>query len=254
MRTTIGTYYPVQSFIHRLDGRVKILLVLLGTVTLFIVKSFYALLFLALFYLLVFLLSNLPAYWIYKALRPVLVIILIAFLFQIGFSAEPDIFLRVIAGLRVVSRIVILVGLASVMSFTTTPPELTFALESLLAPLKILKLPVAEFALSLTIALRFIPQILTEASDLVKAQKARGADFSSSNWYKRGKALIPLFVPLFILTYRQSEELGRAMEARAYHGADGRSRYKERYLKNTDYLVFAATLIILTIALLIGRL
>ena len=252
MRTTIGTYYPVQSFIHRLDGRVKILIVMLATLTLFMTESFAALLFLALFYILVFLLSNLPAYWIYKALRPVLVILLIAFLFQVGFSAEPDIFLRVTAGLRVVVRIVILVSLASVLGFTTTPPELTFALESLLSPLKILKLPVAEFALAITIALRFIPQILTEASDLVKAQKARGADFSSANLYKRGKALLPLFIPLFVLTYRRSEELGRAMEARAYHGDEGRTRYKAYYLRNTDYLSFIGTLIVLAIALLIG--
>jgi len=259
--SVIGTYYPVQSFVHKIDARIKILLIVFSTVVLFLTDNFFAFLYLFLFYLVVFFLSNLPASWIYKAMRPVFTILFIAFFFQILFTPGADIYVKwsiftiskqgIILGLTVVIRILLLVGFASILSYTSTPIELTDAIESLLSPLKILRLPVSEFALVMTIALRFVPQILTEAQDLVKAQKARGATLEHRNIFKRGKALLPLFIPLFVSTYRNAEDLGKAMESRAYHGGKGRTHYKERKLMNRDYLVFAGTTVILVIALLI---
>ncbi len=255
----IGAYYPVQSFLHTLDGRVKILLVALTTVVLFSVNTFLAFLFLFVYYFVVFLLSDLPLGWMYKAIRPVFTILFIALFFQVLFTSGPNILFKwgiivislegLILGLKVIVQIFILAGFASILSFTTTPIQLTDALESLLSPLKLLRLPVSEFALVMTIALRFIPQILTQAHDLMKAQKARGADFESANLLKKGKALLPIFIPLFLLTYRSAEELGRAMESRGYTGGAGRTHYRERRIGSKDYLVFVGTIIILGIAL-----
>ncbi len=257
----IGTYYPVQSFIHKIDARIKILLLITATVTLFAVDSFFAFFYLGLFYLVIFLLSNLPPLWIYKALRPAWTILLIAFFFQALFTPGPDMLLKwgifnvsaqgIATGLTVITRISIMIGFASILSFTSTPMELTDAIESLLAPLKIIKLPVSEFALVMTIALKFIPQILSEAQDLIKAQKARGADFDSSNIFKKGKALLPLFIPLFLNTYRTAEDLGKAMESRAYRGGKGRTHYKERSLSGVDYVSFASTVVVLAISIYI---
>lgn len=260
--TTIGTYYPVQSFTHRLDARIKILLVIAITIALFTVSTFYAFLFMGFFYLLIFILSNLPAAWMYKALRPVFTILFIALFFQVLFTPGADILFKwgifviteqgIVLGLKVITRIMLLVGFASILSFTSTPIELTDAIEWLLSPLRILRFPVTDFAMVMTIALRFIPQILTEAQDLVKAQKARGADFESGNLLRRGRALLPIFIPLFVHSYRTAEDLGRAMESRAYHGGKGRTHYKEHKLDNKDYLTLIGALTILTIALLIG--
>lgn len=257
----IGTYYPVQSFIHKIDARIKILLIVATTITLFAVNSFYAFLYLGIFYMAIFLLSGLPPLWIYKALRPALTILLIAFFFQALFTPGADMLFKwgifnisvqgIVIGLRVILRVSILIGFASILSFTSTPIELTDAIESLLSPLKVIRLPVSEFALVMTIALKFIPQILSEAQDLIKAQKARGADFDSGNIFRKGKALLPLFIPLFLNTYRTAEDLGEAMESRAYNGGKNRTHYKERKLFGTDYLISASSLIILAIAIYI---
>ena len=236
---TFGQYYPANSFVHKMDARFKILLTIAYIVAVFLVKSFHFLGFLACFcYLIVAIIfSKVNFFRILKSIKVVLFFVIFSAILQIFFNGDGNVVLK-IGSLKItdyalynagfiVARIVLVVMGASLLTLTTSPIELADGIESLLTPLKFIKFPVHEFALIMSIALRFIPTLLDETDRIIKAQKARGADFESGNIFKRAKALIPVLIPLLISSFRRADELADAMDARCYAGSKKRTKFKK---------------------------
>lgn len=260
-----GQYYEGNSVIHRLDPRAKLLFVVLFIVSIFVAKDIYA--FAMLFGLLVLciIVSRVPLRVILKGLKPLTIIILFTAILNMFWTTdtrEPIFSVTIIpnfwtmtlhykglinAGILAFRIVILLIGTTLFFSYTTTPIELTDGLEKGLSPLKKIKIPVHEFAMMMTIALRFIPTLIDETSKIMNAQKARGADFSSGGLIKKAKALIPIIIPLFVSSFRRAEELATAMECRCYHGGNGRTRMKVLKMKFKDYVF-----ILLSIAMLVG--
>ena len=243
---TFGQYYPATSFVHKMDARIKILISIAYIVAVFLVSSYHFLGFAAcvLFVMAATAFSRVPFLRVLKSIKGVLFFVIFSAVLQLFFnkSGTPlwengfitDIGL-VSAGF-IVARITLVVLGASVLTLTTSPVELADGIESLLYPLKLIKFPVHEFALIMSIALRFIPTLLDETDRIIKAQKARGADFESGNLFKRAKALVPVLLPLLISSFRRADELADAMDARCYAGSKHRTKYKKATLTWRDLI------------------
>ena len=236
---SFGQFYPATSFVHKMDARIKILLSIAYIVAVFLVKEFQFIGFLACFILVLVatIFSKVPFLKVLKSVKAILLLIVISAILQIFFNAEGRLLLELgfikiydtgllMAGF-IVARISLVVLGASLLTLTTSPVEIADGIESLMSPLKLIKFPVHEFALIMSIALRFIPTLLEETDRIIKAQKARGADFESGNLFKRAKALIPVLIPLLIGSFRRADELADAMDARCYAGSKNRTRYKK---------------------------
>ncbi|MGI6766149.1 MAG: energy-coupling factor transporter transmembrane component T family protein [Lentihominibacter sp.] len=256
---TLGQYYPGNSWIHRLDPRVKIIATLLYIVALFLVPDFWGFLiaFAALETTVV--LSKVPWKFILKGLKPVFLIIaftLIVNMFMIKGEVLVQIWVFHITreGLRMAAfmgiRLTMLILGSSMLTLTTRPIGLTDGIEALLSPLKKIGVPAHELAMMMTIALRFIPTLLEETDKIIKAQQARGADFESGNIIRRAKALVPILVPLFISAFRIAQDLAMAMEARCYGSGIKRTRMNAMKLDRSDlaasllFLVFLALIVL----------
>ncbi len=248
---TLGQYYPINSIIHRLDPRLKIIASFAYIIALFIVKNIQSYIIVIGFVSLMILLSKVPPKYILKGLRPILLIIILTFginifmtqgevIFQKGFITitREGIEMAVFMALRL---IFLIIG-TSLLTLTTSPIELTDGIERVLNPFKRFGVPAHELAMMMTIALRFIPTLLEETDKIMKAQMARGADFESGNLVKRAKSLIPLLVPLFIGAFRRADDLAMAMEARCYRGGENRTRMKQLEYHARDYI---ATVVII---------
>lgn len=260
---TIGQYYPAQSPIHRLDPRVKIVCTLIFLVSLFVQNSVlgYALAFV--FLACMIHVSKVPAKFIGKGLKPIVILLLFtvamnlfltrggAVLFHWGIITITETGLRTSVFMAV--RLVLLVAGSSLMTFTTTPNGLTDGLEKLLHPLNRIHVPVHEVSMMMSIALRFIPILLEETDKIMKAQIARGTDFESGNIIQRAKAMIPILVPLFVSAFRRANDLAMAMEARCYHGGEGRTKMKPLKYHYQDRLAYAITWGYLIAIVVIGR-
>ncbi len=253
---SLGQYYEANSLIHKLDPRAKLFFVIVFLVATFLAKNIFAFALLVALTLLLVFISKVPIRVILKGLKPLVIIIIFTAILNIFFtkgeetdllwSAEiiPD-FWRVSiykkglinAGILIVRIVTLLIGTSLFFSYTTTPIELTDGIETALAPLKKIKVPVHEFAMMMTIALRFIPTLIDETAKIMNAQKARGADFSSGGLIKRAKALIPIIIPLFVSAFRRADELATAMECRCYRGGKGRTRMKILKMKARDYIM-----------------
>ncbi len=253
---TLGQYFPGQSVIHRLDARVKLILIVLLIVNIFVAQSVVSYILAAVFVLGSVFLSQIPFSMVLKSLKPLLYVVVLTTLINLFFtSGEPVWEFWVITitkegitrSLEMIVRIVLLVIGTSLLTYTTSPIMLTDALERLLSPLKKLKFPVHEFALMMTIALRFIPTLIEEVDKIIAAQKARGADFESGNIINRTKALIPILVPLFVSAFRRADELAVAMECRCYKGGEGRTRLREYKVEARDYIALAVMLLCLAL-------
>lgn len=240
---TIGQYFPGDTFIHRLDPRIKIIIVALYIASLFFINNFYPYILVVGFILAAVHVSKVPLKFILKGLKPLMFIIMITFFINIFMTKGEVLFeLGPLAvtkeGLRqavfMALRLVFLITGTSLLTLTTSPIALTDGIEKLLGPFKKLGLPAHELAMMMTIALRFIPTLLEETDKIMKAQMARGADFESGNILRRAKNLVPLLVPLFINAFRRADELATAMEARCYRGGDSRTRMNELKLRITD--------------------
>ena len=243
---TFGQYYPVKSFVHQMDARIKILLSIAYIVAVFLIKEFCFLGFAVAgaFVLVTCLFAKIPLLKVLKSLKVIIFFVVFSAVLQLFFNTEGNSVLKygVInitdIGLKragfIILRIVLVVTGTSLLTFTTTPVELADGIESLLSPLKIIKFPAHEFALIMSIALRFIPTLMEETDRIIKAQKARGADFESGNLLKRAKALVPVLVPLLIGSFRRADELADAMEARCYAGSKNRTKYKKQNLTWRD--------------------
>lgn len=255
---TLGQYYPGKSLIHRLDARTKIIATLLFIVEIFVVNNFWGFLIAAAALLAVIGVSRVPVKFIFRGLTAIFLIILFTFIINL-FMVDGRVlwhwkFLTITyEGLHraffMAVRLILLIIGSSILTLCTKPIELTDGLEKLLKPLSKIGVPSHEIALMMTIALRFIPTLMEETDKIIKAQEARGADFESGNIIQRAKSLIPILIPLFISSFRIAQDLALAMEARCYHGGDGRTRMNEIHFKKGDLL--AALLLIAFLGLII---
>lgn len=242
---TIGQYYPAQSPVHRLDARLKLTVTFIYIVSLFIINSFVGYGFAILCLGLVIRASKVPLKFMLKGLKSIVIIILFTVFINLFMTQGETILIQVgfvkitLEGVLLASkmciRLVMLIIGSSVLTLTTTPIQLTDAIEYILKPFKKIGVPSHEIAMMMTIALRFIPTLLDETDKIMKAQQARGADFDTGNLIQKAKALIPILVPLFISAFRRAEELAMAMEARCYHGDENRTRMNMMQMKNSDY-------------------
>ncbi|QQY79384.1 energy-coupling factor transport system permease protein [Keratinibaculum paraultunense] len=245
---TIGQYFPKDTFVHRLDPRIKILIVAMFIISLFFIDTFYPYILILAFILVSIKLSEIPVKYVFKGLKPLMPIIIITFVINTLFTkGEVLLALGPITitkeGLSQATfmalRLIFLITGTSLLTLTTSPISLTDGIEKLLSPFRKVGLPAHELAMMMTIALRFIPTLLEETDKIMKAQMARGADFESGNIMNRAKNLVPLLVPLFINAFRRADELANAMEARCYRGGENRTRLNELKLKPNDILAIS---------------
>lgn len=240
---TLGQYFPGESLIHQLDPRTKIIGTILFISSIFLAESYIAYGVLVAFSALSITISGVPCRLVIKSIKPLWLILLITLVIHllttpghIIFAAGPiaitDAGLK--QGILMSLRLVLLIVISSLLTFTTSPIVLTDGIERLLNPLKRIGVPAHELAMMMTIALRFIPTLIEETDRIMKAQIARGAEFSSGSIFKRAQNMIPLLVPLFISAFRRADELATAMEARCYRGGDNRTRMKELRLTFRD--------------------
>ena len=257
---TIGQFYPADSVIHKLDPRVKLIATFAFLISLFVGKGILAYIIATIFLAAVIKLSKVPFKMIMKGLKAIIIILLITvsfnlfltdgeILFQLGFLKVTK--EGVSVAFFMALRLIYLVVGASLMTLTTTPNDLTDGLESVLAPLNKIKVPVHEISMMMSIALRFIPILMEETDRIMKAQKARGADFDSGNLIQKAKSMIPLLVPLFISAFRRANDLAMAMEARCYRGGEGRTKMKPLRYEKRDriaYVILAVYLVVMIFA------
>lgn len=252
---TLGQYFPGESVMHRLDPRTKLVALIVYVVMLFVAKGTASYLLCAASAAVLIAMSRVAPRLILKSLKPVIVIVIFTAVLNMLYTPGRELvsfwIFKITAegvynGVFMAVRIIMLVAVTSLLTYTTSPIALTDAIEHLLSPLKKLKVPVHEFAMMMTIALRFIPTLIEETDKIMSAQKARGADFESGNLLRRAKALIPVLVPLFVSAFRRADELAVAMECRLYHGGEGRTRLNVLRFSRLD--AAAAVLVICFVA------
>ena len=251
---TLGQYFPGNSPVHRLDPRTKLIAVTLYIVALFLAKFFltYAILFLVLAAAVK--ISKVPLKSLVGGMKPIALVVVFTAVLNLLYTPGEHVLAKfwiftitlegVFTAFFMVIRIMMLIAGTFLLTYTTSPILLTDGLESLLGPLKKLKVPVHELAMMMSIALRFIPTLIEETDKIMSAQRARGADFESGNLMQRAKAMIPLLVPLFISAFRRADELAVAMECRCYHGGEGRTRLRQLKYTAMDKAVIALFLAI----------
>lgn len=247
-----GRYIPGDSLIHRMDPRSKIISILIFICIVFLANNIYTYSLLTLFVLLIIYLTRLKVTFLLNGLRPVVYLIIFTFVLQLFFTREGEIIFSLgwikiyEMGLKqaifISLRFFLLVLVTSLLTLTTTPITLTDGIETLLNPLKKVKFPVHELALMMSISLRFIPTLMDELDKIMKAQIARGVEFSSGSIKQRIQAIIPLLIPLFISSFKRAEELSVAMEARGYRGGEGRTKYRLLEWKAVDTLAIVILL------------
>lgn len=253
---TIGQYYPANSVIHRLDPRVKLLGTIVFVVTVFFVNDLTGLALATVALAAVIGLSKVPLKYMLKGLKAIFILMIFTVLLNIFLTPGTELvhlgFFKitkeglVLAGKTAIRLIYLIVG-STIMTLTTTPNHLTDGLEKALGPLKKIHFPVHELAMTMSIALRFIPILMEETDKIMKAQQARCADFESGNLIQRMKSLIPILVPLFISAIRRANDLAMAMEARCYHGGVGRTKMKPLVYALRDYLAYLLILVYILI-------
>ena len=246
---TLGQYFPGNSVIHRLDPRTKLLALLVFIVLLFVAggPASYGLLFAVLVTCIT--ISKIPPKAFVRGMKPLIFILIFTAILNLFFTPGEKVLVSVwsititlegvIRAVYMLARILMLIACTFLLTYTTSPIALTDGLESLLNPLKVIKVPVHELSMMMCIALRFIPTLIEETDKIMCAQKARGADFETGKLKDRVKALIPILVPLFISAFRRADELATAMECRCYHGGQGRTKMKLLRYKRRDLQAFA---------------
>ena len=259
---TLGQYYDADSLIHKLDPRVKLAFTLIYIVSLYVGNSVYCYLFAAAFLCFVIALSKVPVRFMVRGLRSIVVILVISALFNL-FLIEGDVLVRfwifriTRQGIRtaafMVIRLIMLIMGSTIMTLTTTPNDLTDGLEKALGFLKIIRFPVHEIGMMMSIALRFIPILVEEVNKIMKAQMARGADFDGGGLIKKAKAMVPMLIPLFVSSFRRASDLALAMEARCYHGGEGRTKMYPLKYRKEDLLAYLVLLVYLGLMIVIAK-
>ncbi|MCC8067385.1 MAG: energy-coupling factor transporter transmembrane protein EcfT [Clostridiales bacterium] len=254
---TIGQYYPTDSVIHKLDPRVKLAGTLVFIISLFAFGSIEAYVAATIFLATVIRISKVPFKFMIKGLKSIIMLLMITVIFNL-FLVQGTVVVKfwifsiTIEGIKtavsMAIRLIYLIIGSSVMTLTTTPNDLTDGLEKALSPLKKIHVPVHEISMMMSIALRFIPILMEETDKIMKAQQARGADFESGNLIQKAKNMVPLLVPLFISAFRRANDLAMAMEARGYHGGEGRTKMRPLVYKGKDkaaYLILLAYFVLM---------
>ena len=253
---TLGQYFPGNSPVHRLDPRTKLIMLVGYIVALFCAVSWVSYAVVFAFLAATISISKIPVKSIVRGMKPLIVILVFTGVLNLFFTVgegEPlvDFWIftiyteGVVRAFFMVIRILMLITGTFLLTYTTSPIALTDGLESLLSPLKVIKLPVHELSMMMCIALRFIPTLIEETDKIMCAQKARGADFETGKLMERVKALIPILVPLFISAFRRADELATAMECRCYHGGEGRTKMKLLRYMRRDYLTYGVGVLLL---------
>ena len=260
---TLGQYYPADSVVHKMDPRVKILLLIAVIVAIFLAGNLLAFVPIIAFLVIVTKLSKVPVKMMLKGLKPLRLILILTFVLNLFFLQGETVLLdlgfaqikkeALILAVHYSLRLVLLVLFSSILTLTTPPITLTDGLERLLSPLRVIHFPAHEMAMMMSIALRFIPTLMEEADKIMKAQTARGADFESGNLIARAKAMVPLLVPLFVSAFRRAGDLAMAMEARCYHGGEGRTRLRVLKCEKRDYIACAVVALLIACVVLLGR-
>lgn len=262
---TLGQYFPGNSILHRADPRAKLILTILYIAVVFTAKNVlsFALLGAATVFLIA--ISRISLRVIFRGLRPLVFVILFTALLNLFWTGGEHLvfsFWKIqvyaegiwTAALMAFRILILISGTCVILTYTTSPIMLTDGLEQLLAPLKKLHVPVHEFSMMMTIALRFIPTLIEETDKIMAAQKSRGADFSSGSLIRRAKALIPILVPLFVSAFRRADDLAVAMECRCYRGGDGRTRMTALHYSWIDLLLLLFLLFLLAAIILLNQL
>ena len=258
---TIGQYYPGGSIIHRLDARVKLIGVFAHITALLLTNNFIGYGIAALYVALVIWVCKVPINLMLKGLRSILFVLMFAVTINLFLTPGDTVlvsvfFIRVtlegiLMALQMTSRLVLLIIGSSLLTLTTSPIKLTDGIEALLSPLKIIKLPAHDIAMMMTIALRFIPTLVDEMQKIMKAQKARGADFTSGNIIKRAKNMLPILIPLFVSAFKRADELATAMESRCYRGDVKRTKMKEIKMTPKDWVALGVVGIVTAVIIIV---
>lgn len=246
----LGRYLQGDSFVHRLDPRAKMILCFYFVLIVFLCNNWQTYLLLSATTLLCVVLSKIKLSYFIKGVMPLIWLILFTVLLQVFFTRGGTVYWQfgpltltqfgLLNGMFVFCRFVLIIFMSTLLTLTTPPLAIADATESLMAPLKKIKVPVHEISLMLSIALRFVPTLMDETTKIMNAQRSRGVDFSEGSLVKRIKAVIPLLIPLFVSALTRAEDLATAMEARGYRGGEGRTKYRRQIwqLKDTVSLVF----------------
>ncbi len=252
---TLGQYFPGNSFVHRLDPRTKLILLVAYIVALFTASNWISYGAVLVFLAVSIAISTIPLKSILRGMKPLVMILLFTGILNIFFTPGENVLISfwgiditvegIVRAFFMMARILMLIPGTFLLTYTTSPISLTDGLESLLSPLKRLRLPVHELSMMMCIALRFIPTLIEETDKIMPAQKARGADFESGNLMQRVKALVPILVPLFISAFRRADELATAMECRCYQGGEGRTKMKLLRYKLCDFQAFGMGVLLL---------
>lgn len=254
---TIGQFFPGRSILHRMDPRVKIALTFVFIIFIFVASNFVSVGLMVLTVVGCMLLSQVPLKLYFKGLKPIIFIVIFTSILNIFYYKDGHVLFHwqfitittqgLLRSLMITLRIICMIITSCALTYTTSPTDLTDAIERLMSPLKLFKIHVHEIAMMMTIALRFVPTLLEETDKIMSAQKARGADMESGNLMQRMKALIPILIPLFVSSFRRAYDLAVAMECRCYQGGDGRTRMKQLRMGRLD-----AICLLFTIALCAG--
>lgn len=243
---TIGQYYPTGSVIHKLDPRVKLIATCLFIISIFTFKNLSGYIVAAAYLLIVIIVSKVPLRYILKGFRSVLILVIFTAVFNLYAAG-------VISALFFVIRIIFIIMGSSLLTYTTTPKQLTDGIEKLFGPLNKIKVPVHEFALIMSLALRFIPILVEETDKIIKAQTSRGANYDEGGLIVKAKSVISLLIPLLASAMRRAGDLALAMDARCYNGGEGRTKMKPLMYVKRDYVAYAVVLLYLILLFALGR-
>lgn len=252
---TLGQFFPGNSVVHKMDPRAKLVMLVVYIVALFVAANWISYGVMLAFLVLSIAISKIPVKSIFRGMKPMLFILAFTAILNIFFTEGETVLLEVwvlkitleglIRAFFMMIRILMLITGTFLLTYTTSPIALTDGLESLLNPLKKIRVPVHELSMMMCIALRFIPTLIEETDKIMSAQKARGADFETGNLMQRVKALVPILVPLFISAFRRADELATAMECRCYHGGEGRTKMKLLRYARRDFLAYGLGIVLL---------
>ena len=260
---SFGQYYPSNSVVHRLDARAKLLLTVAFIVMVFLVDNLLAYIPVVVFILLVTLVSRVPVIKVLKSIKAIIFIVVLMSIINLFANAEGEVYWSwwrlsitsggVLTAINLALRLIFLVMGSSLLTYTTTPMELTDGMESLMYPLKLIKVPTHDIAIIMSIALRFIPILMEEVDKIMMAQKARGACFDRGGVFKRAKALLPVLIPLFVSAFRRADELALALDARCYNATPNRTKYKQAKLGWGDLVATLITGVFITLVVAINN-
>lgn len=243
-----GQYYPIDSVVHRMDPRMKLFLTVLFVVAIFFVNTYFGFMMTAAVLLFIILLAKLPMLSVLKSVRAIIFIVIFAAVINLFMISDGEVLWSwralqitdqgIHTTIKMTLRLVLLISGASLLTLTTTPVEVADGTESLMKPLRLIKVPVHDIAMIMSIALRFIPTLFEETNKIIAAQKARGASFDTGGLIARAKALLPVLIPLFVNSFRRADELAFAMDARCYNATENRTKMKVMKLGVADFVAF----------------